>query len=274
MKFAARDASGARTFSTTAPVASPRYTGDSTTRRTVGTPSDSTRYASPIGLDPSGPSSPAQSSRSGGASTVVYPRGASIFSTSEGRGQIYIVRAGCVRLYKILPDRRQITLALLGQNTVFTQEEVMDGIATGARADALTEVTLAVVDVESLAGIIADSPQLAAAVVNGMTRRFTELQTLVEHLLLRDSTVRLATTLVALAGHFGRPTADGLTAIALPLTHQSLANMIGSNRVTVTRKLLELQENGSVRALGRNAIAIDVDRLRGHARVSRKIVQD
>jgi len=91
---------------------------------------------------------------------------------------------------------------------------------------------------------------------------------------LRDSTVRLATTLVTLAGHFGRPTADGLTAIALPLTHQSLANMIGSNRVTVTRKLLELQENGSVRALGRNAIAIDVDRLRENARAGRKIDQD
>jgi CRP-like cAMP-binding protein len=55
-----------------------------------------------------------------------------------------------------------------------------------------------------------------------------------------------------------------MMAIALPLTHQGLANMIGSNRVTVTRKLLDLQNEGLVRSLGRNAIAVDVDGLRQH----------
>jgi CRP/FNR family transcriptional regulator len=103
---------------------------------------------------------------------------------------------------------------------------------------------------------------LAAAIVTGMSRRTTELQTLVEQLLVRDTSIRLATTLVTLATRFGRPTADGLVAIALPLTHQGLANMIGSNRVTVTRKLLDLQDGEYIRSLGRNAIAVDVDRLR------------
>ena len=269
MKFAARDATDARTLSSAAPVASPRFAGDSTTGRDRGADAPRTHVAAPVTLDSPGQPPTSQSGRASGTNTVVFPRGATIFSALDGHGKIYIVRAGCVRLFKVLPDRRQITLALLGPNTIFTQEESMQGIASGACADAITEATVAIVEAESLAGIIAESPQLAAAVVNGMTRRFTELQTLVEHLLVRDSTVRLATTLVALAGHFGRPTADGLTAIALPLTHQSLANMIGSNRVTVTRKLLELQEIGSVRALGRNAIAVDVERLRAHARAGR-----
>ena len=121
---------------------------------------------------------------------------------------------------------------------------------------------------EALAGLIAESPELAAAVVAGMTRRLTELQTLVEHLLVRDTTVRLAATLLTLAKGFGRPTADGMTAITLPLTHQALANMIGSNRVTVTRKLLEMQEAGLVRSLGRNALAVDPNKLHAHARAA------
>ena len=86
---------------------------------------------------------------------------------------------------------------------------------------------------------------------------------------MRDTAVRLATTLLALSARFGSPTADGMTAIALPLTHQSLANMIGSNRVTVTRKLLELQEKGLVRSLGRNALAVAPDDLRSFAQTSR-----
>lgn len=203
--------------------------------------------------------------RAGSPSTVNIARGQQIFTPAQGHGLVYIVRTGCVRLYKVLPDGRSINLGLLGPNTVFTQEDTSDGIASGSIAEALTDTTLSIVEADGLASIIAEAPELAAAVVNGMNRRLTELQTLVEQLLVRDTAVRLATTLVSLAARFGRPTADGMTAIAIPLTHQGLASMIGSNRVTVTRKLLELQEAGHVRSLGRNALAVSQSRLREYA---------
>jgi hypothetical protein len=44
--------------------------------------------------------------------------------------------------------------------------------------------------------------------------------------------------------------------------------MIGSNRVTVTRKLLELQETGQVKSLGRNALAVDIEGLRHFAQAA------
>src|SRR5687768_2099234 len=209
-----------------------------------------------------------------GASTVNFSRGQEVFTPGQGQGLVYIVRSGCVRLYKVLADGRSINLGLLGPNTVFTQEDISDGIASGSVAEALVDSTIAVVDMDSLASIIADSPELAAAMVTGMSRRLTELQTLVEHLLVRDTAVRLATTLLSLANRFGRPTADGMIAIALPVTHQSLAAMIGSNRVTVTRKLLELQEGGYVRSLGRNAIAVDPIKLREYAQAARDRGED
>jgi CRP/FNR family transcriptional regulator len=201
--------------------------------------------------------------------TVTFNRGNLIFSPGNGEGLIYIVRGGCVRLYKTLPDGRTINVALLGPNTIFTQEDASDGMASGATAEALVDSTLSIVEADDLAELIADSPDLASAVIAGMTRRLTDLQTLVEHLLVRDTAVRLATTLLSLAARFGNPSADGMTAIGLPLTHQSLANMIGSNRVTVTRKLLELQEKGLVRSLGRNALAVAPDKLRAFAQTTR-----
>jgi CRP-like cAMP-binding protein len=190
-----------------------------------------------------------------------YRRGETIFKPGSRADLVYIVRGGCVRLYKALPDGRTINLGLLGPNTLFTQEDETDGLATGAVAEALVDSTVAVVHRDNLAGIVAASPQLAAAIVNGIGRRLTEMQTLIEHLLARDASVRLAATLHALAARFGRPLADGMTAIALPLTHQALAGMIGSNRVTVTRKLLELQEAGIIRSLGRHALAVDPEKL-------------
>jgi CRP/FNR family transcriptional regulator, cyclic AMP receptor protein len=268
MKFAARDGSAARTLARTAlPPAQRSLTEAAPGWYAMGaTPAPNVRPAqNPVrtkGDD--GGTATGRRRRTGATSTASYSRGQQIFAPGEGQGLVYIVRSGVVRLYKMLPEGRSINLGLLGPNTVFTQEETGDGIASGAIAEALVDSTLSIVEADELASIIAESPELAAAMVTGMSRRLTELQTLVEQLLVRDTSVRLATTLLTLASRFGRPTADGMIAIALPLTHQGLANMIGSNRVTVTRKLIELQNEGCLRSLGRNAIAVDVERLRQH----------
>ncbi len=260
MKFAARDGSSARTLAVTSPGwfrASPGSTAD---RSQVSSATRTTRIP--------GPSSSAPSNgrpRTQRTTTISLAKGQEIFGPGRGTGLIYIVRSGCIRLYKTLPDGRSINLGLLGPNTVFAQEDPYDGLSTGSSAEALVDSTVSVVEADDLAAVITESPELASAMVNGMTRRLTELQTLAEHLLVRDTSVRLATTLLTLAKGFGRPTADGMTAVTLPLTHQTLANMIGSNRVTVTRKLIELQEKGLVRSLGRNAIAVDPDALLAHA---------
>jgi len=274
MKFAAHDGVGARTLAYTnlpsarrnGVYAAPGWFAEPNGQ--TGSVAVATKTANGNGHADSG--HPAHT----GASTVNYTRGQEIFTPGQGQGLVYIVRSGCVRLYKVLADGRSINLGLLGPSTVFTQEDTTDGIASGSVAEAMVDSTIAIVDTDSLASIIADSPELAAAMVNGMSRRLTELQTLVEHLLVRDTAVRLATTLLALANRFGRPTADGMIAIALPVTHQSLAGMIGSNRVTVTRKLLELQEGGYVRSLGRNAIAVNPPKLREYAQVAREQGED
>jgi CRP/FNR family transcriptional regulator len=265
MKFAARDGSAARTLAHTSVPPAQRPLVPATGWFAMGaSPAPSSRVATAQtrarGNDGNGAATPRR--RNEATSTVTYQRGQTIFGPGEGQGLVYIVRSGFVRLYKTLPEGRSINVGLLGPNTVFTQEDTGDGIASGAIAEAIVDSTVSVVERDDLASIIAESPELAAAIVTGMSRRTTELQTLVEQLLLRDTSIRLATTLVTLATRFGRPTADGLVAIAMPLTHQGLANMIGSNRVTVTRKLLDLQEAGYIRSLGRNAVAVDVDRLR------------
>lgn len=257
MKFAPRDGSTARTLAVTAP--SGRSTGRTPSAGWIradaavsSAPRTSTRQFDGQGSTGASPSA---------ANILHIARGQTIFHPGQGVGMVYIVREGCVRLYKILPDGRSINLALLGPSTVFTQEDLTNGIARGSIAEAMVDSTIAVVELSSLATLISESPSLAAAIVNGASRRLTDLQTLIEHLLVRDTAVRLATTLLSLASIFGRPTADKMTAITIPLTHQALAGMIGSNRVTVTRKLLQLQENGSVRSLGRNALAVDTARL-------------
>lgn len=273
MKFAPRDGSTARTLATIANPLSHRVTmsdrgvlpgnsGITGDRGTARSPRAITSGRPQAGLVKGRTEERSSPSRQ---AATTYRKGEEIMTPGTGVGLVYIVRSGCVRLYKVLTDGRSISLGLLGPSTLFTQEDAFDGLSSGATAEAMTDSTVSIVPSDELAGLIAASPELASAVVAGMTRRLTEMQTLVEQLLARDTSVRLATTLLSLAARFGRPMADGMLAITLPLTHQTLANMIGSNRVTVTRKLLELQGEGVVRSLGRNALAVSADLLRVHA---------
>lgn len=261
MKFASREGATARTLAVTAPGWYAGAMGSDV----------APAPAKPVPLPRSNGNGHRGNSQFRGASTTskaaaaTFSRGQEIFGPGRGAGLVYIVRSGCVRLYKSLPDGRSINLGLLGPNTVFTQESDPDGLSSGSSAEAIVDSTVSIVEADDLVDLIQRTPELANAVVQGMSRRISELHTLTEQLLARDTSVRLASTLLTLARGFGRPTADGLTAITLPVTHQTLANMIGSNRVTVTRKLLELQEQGSVRSLGRNSLAVHPGKLLQHA---------
>lgn len=194
--------------------------------------------------------------------TVAFEHGAEIFAPGSGDGVVYRVRAGHVRLYKVLPDGRSITLALLGPGDVFTQDDVEDSYAGGVIADVLGGAVVELLDRAGFRAAIAHSPDLALETIESQERRLAALHMLIERLLARDTGVRLAATLLELAEAFGVPGPPGRVTIDLALTHQHLANMIGSNRVTVTRKLLEFQSVGAVRSAGRTSISIDPAALR------------
>jgi CRP/FNR family cyclic AMP-dependent transcriptional regulator len=190
-----------------------------------------------------------------------YRAGETIFTPTNGHNRLYIVRSGWVSISKSLPDGRLITLALLGPNSVFLQEDGGRRGHAGSLAETLVDASIVEAKLEAAGELLADSPQLAAAMISGLNRRITVLHGLVDQVLRRDTTLRLASTLLTLANAVGEPAGDGFVRLAVPLTHHTLANMLGSNRVTVTRKLRELQDQQLVGSAGRNSLLIHPVRL-------------
>jgi CRP/FNR family transcriptional regulator len=191
-----------------------------------------------------------------------YKAGDTIFGPTDDQERIYIVREGWVRVYKSLPDGRAITFALLGPNSIVSQERTGP---EGSTAEAFVDCVLTEADVAAVVDLIGRAPQLASAIIVGLQRRISQLHLVIEQLLVRDTTMRLAGTLLMLSEAFGEPMPDSdFVRITTTVTHQFLANMIGSNRVTVTRKLLELQGDDLIKSLGRNALAVHPGRLQAY----------
>jgi CRP/FNR family cyclic AMP-dependent transcriptional regulator len=185
-----------------------------------------------------------------------------VMFAGENEGSLFLIRSGWVRLYRILQDERTLVLGLLGPGEVFMQDMPSNGAPSTTSADALTDCEVTEIPYERVGAVLAKSPALSRKLFDAIASRQTASHDFIEQVLTRDTSIRLASILLDLAKAVGEPTGtQGVLRITRSATHQALANMIGSNRVTVTRKLLDMQSKNLVRSLGRNSLEVDVDAL-------------
>lgn len=187
--------------------------------------------------------------------TYTLPPGDEIMPLYDAGMRFYFVESGKLRLYNLLPNGRTITLSILGENDVFLQWRAESASLSCLCAEAMHASSVLGVSEADLVDLIGAQPAAAIDVIAAFTRRITESQVLIEDLLNNSVNIRLYRTLLELAKQFGK-VESGATLIDIPLTHQRLADMIGSNRVTVTRKLHELQERGVIESRRNSTIAV------------------
>jgi CRP/FNR family transcriptional regulator len=173
--------------------------------------------------------------------------------------RFHAIESGKVRLYNLLPNGRTITLSILSEGDVFFQWRSQTGSLACICAEAMAPSRVIGVPEKDLTELLAAQPAAAVDVIGNFARRLTESQVIIEELMNNSVNLRLYRTLLDLGREFGRASDNGngnAVVIGVPLTHQRLADMIGSNRVTVTRKLLELQKRGVIAARGTGSIEI------------------
>ncbi len=107
------------------------------------------------------------------------------------------------------------------------------------QASALTDVDLMRLTLAE----VEQSPMLAQGIFRHLTRRLQQTEAVLAMVGYRRVEDRLRHFLLLLKQEIGQPNSGG-TRLSIRLTHQQLANAIGTTRVTVTRLLSQLQEEG------------------------------
>jgi CRP-like cAMP-binding protein len=97
-----------------------------------------------------------------------------------------------------------------------------------------------------------------------MINRRRELETKVEQLVFKDVGSKLAELLLRLGSEHGLEHKRGLV-LGLKITHQEMANLIGSTRETVSLTLSHFKRNGLIQTEGRKVILVDREALRSLA---------
>lgn len=163
-----------------------------------------------------------------------------IFVPGDPDGQLYFLLEGTVRLYKIYGKYKEATVALLKDGGVFGELSLDETLCQSTFAEAVTDVRMVKVRKSTLNEIMKRRPEFAMKLVFSIAERLRQSDEVIESLLDREVSARLATLLLNLGVRFGET--DGSdTVLNVRLTHQDLANMIASTREAVSKAMSEFQ---------------------------------
>jgi CRP/FNR family transcriptional regulator, global nitrogen regulator len=179
-----------------------------------------------------------------------------IFTPGDPDDQLYFLLEGTVRLYKIYGDYKEATVALLREGGVFGKLSLVEGRWQDVFAEAVTDVRVASVQKSTLTEVIKRRPEFAMKLFASFSERLRQSDEVIETLLRREVSTRVATLLLNLGDRFGESDGRGMV-LDVRLTHQDLANMIASTREAVSKVMSEFQRDGSTEVQNRKIVLLD-----------------
>ena len=193
-----------------------------------------------------------------------YRRGDAIIVEGNPGDVLHVLESGRVKVIATGRNGDSAVLGVLGPGECFGELALLDGEPRSARVEAMEAVETVSVTRNEFWQFVREHPRVTEPLLctlAGIIRRLTET---IEDLTSLDLEGRLAKKLLQLAEEHGRDTESG-TEIALPLTQEELAGMVGAQRATVNKVLGQLEDRHAISRRGRHIIIRDPDRL--HSRI-------
>jgi CRP/FNR family transcriptional regulator, cyclic AMP receptor protein len=177
---------------------------------------------------------------------------------------IHFLAAGRVKVSKVTRDGKELTLAYRTAGDSFGESCLLEGGPREEMAEAMELSTTAEVERGALEKIIASSAPISYHFARTMIARRRELESKVEQLIFKDVGSKLAELLLRLGSEHGVENKRGLV-LGVKITHQEMANLIGSTRETVSLTLSQFKRKGFIETEGRKVILADREGLRSLA---------
>jgi len=184
-----------------------------------------------------------------------------VYLPGDPGASLFFVNGGRVKISKVTCDGKALTLSYCGPSEIFGETCLVDGGARQEMAEAMENSMITELERSDFEKLLQIHPSLGFQMTQLLARRRLDLENKLEMLVFRDVTSKLAELLLNLAGEYGVDDSRG-TLVALKITHQELANLIGSTRETVSLTLSQFKKKKLICTEGRKVIISDPESLR------------
>jgi CRP/FNR family transcriptional regulator, cyclic AMP receptor protein len=198
----------------------------------------------------------------GHATTMTHCHpGQLLLSPDDPPDRIHILKKGRVRVYRVTPDGKQLTLDIYERGTILGDMRMLgQDRLPEAFAEAIEDGVVCTLTPDELRKLIERFPTIGVNVIRHLATRLQEAERELEAMAYQRVGQRLARRLVDLAHRFGAQTARG-TIIQARLTQQELADMVGTTRETLAHTLGEFRRRGLLSTEHHQVVIHDAQRL-------------
>lgn len=176
------------------------------------------------------------------------PRGRVFYRPEEPGEVLFILKEGAVQLYRISPEGKKLVITTLGPHTLFGEMALLGTKMHNTFAEAIEDCLICVMSRTDLERLILNKPQVALRILEITGKRLRDAEERLENMAFKGIPARLASLLLRLSAEQGNSEIAGLT-------HQDLAESVGTYRETATQVLNDLKSQGLIE-IGRKRISI------------------
>lgn len=191
----------------------------------------------------------------------VYAKGEMVYLQGERADCLYYLKAGRVKIFLSSENGMEKTLTILNCGSLFGEAAFLDRLPRMSSARTLICSEIIAVDRPHLMRYFSEQPALAMNLLEYLARTVRMLSAQVDHMTFLQADQRIAQLLLNLTAgeeHVVR------------CTHEELAGLAGTSRVTVSKALGEFVRKGWIATRYREVGILDRDALRQFAFASRE----
>jgi CRP/FNR family transcriptional regulator len=178
-----------------------------------------------------------------------FRRGELLWREGDTTGMLVSLRSGRVKIYRLLPNAREVTLFIFGPGDLFGFLPFLDGQAYPAYAQAMEDAEADVMARATLLQALRAEPDLAVTLVALLGGRLRAAFDLIQSMSTPGAQVRVAQALLGLVPP-GAAVTGNPVAVRLPVSAHEFAGALGLAPETLSRAFTGLVRDGIVERAG------------------------
>jgi CRP-like cAMP-binding protein len=200
------------------------------------------------------------SSLTKGLQPETFCKGSFIYHQNQTSRFVYLIKSGRVNLSILNSEGKVRSLFICGEGALFGEISSFLSPENCAQAQVVSDSLIFKVDKTRYNALFMSDRTIARNTAVILAKKIRALTAQMESMMFPDAAKRVANVLLYLAGQYGKPCKDG-TLLSIRFSHQEMANLIGTSRVTVTNSLKQLSDKGVIRKQGGHVQILNEDKL-------------
>lgn len=175
-----------------------------------------------------------------------YAKGRTIYDAERPSAALFVLILGRVKVATTAGDGCETVGRIVRAEGIFGESCLIGGLNRNETATALDSVALMSWGRDEIEQQVEREPRLGMALSQYLVRQCLELQDRIESMATHSTPDRVTLALLQLAADLGAAMPEGTTRVAC-LTHQTIAEFVGTSREMVTWQMNRLRRLGLIR---------------------------